>query len=163
VTPELLAETLADHIDRLYRAAWALCGSREDAEDLVQETYARVLAKPRTIRAADQALPYLLGVLRNTYFSTLRTRSRRPQTAPLEDSEHRLAAPGSDAPPAAYEARELFAAISELPDHYRDAVVAVDVAGLSYEEAAEALSVPPGTIMSRLHRGRDQVARAVDG
>ena len=81
MTPELLAETLADHLDRLYRAAWALSGSREDAEDLVQETYARVLAKPRTIGAADQALFYLLGVLRNTHISMLRKRARRPQTA----------------------------------------------------------------------------------
>ena len=163
MTPELLAETLADHLDRLYRAALALSGSREDAEDLVQETYARVLAKPRTIAAADQALPYLLGVLRNTHVSTWRKRGRRPQTAPLEDTEYRLAAPASGSPTAAFEARELFSAISELPDDYRDAVVAVDVAGLSYAEAGEALSVPIGTVMSRLHRGRDRVARAVGG
>ena len=161
MTPELLAETLADHLDRLYRAAWALSGSREDAEDLVQETYARVLAKPRTIGAADQALFYLLGVLRNTHISMLRKRARRPQTAPLEDTEYRLAAPASDSPAAAFEAHELFAAISELPDDYRDAVTAVDVAGLSYAEAAKLLSVPTGTIMSRLHRGRDRVARAI--
>ena len=163
MTPELLAETLADHLDRLYRAAWALCGSREDAEDLVQETYTRVLAKPRTIGAADEALPYLLGVLRNTHISMLRKRSRRPRTAPLEETEHRLAAPASGSPIAAVEARELFAAISELPADYRDAGAAVDVAGLSYAEAAKALSVPTGTIMSRLHRGRDRVARAVGG
>jgi RNA polymerase sigma-70 factor, ECF subfamily len=91
----------------------------------------------------------------------LRKRGRRPQTAPLEDTEHRLAASASGSPSAAFEARELFAAISELPDDYRDAVAAVDVAGLSYAEAAEALSVPVGTIMSRLHRGRDRGARAV--
>ena len=66
VTPELLPEVLADHLDRLYRAAWALCGSREDAEDLVQETYARVLAKKRVIASVEDALPYLLTVLRNT-------------------------------------------------------------------------------------------------
>ncbi len=161
MTPELLAETLADHVDRLYRAAWALSASREDAEDLVQETYTRVLAKPRTISAADEALPYLLGVLRNTYISTLRKRGRRPQTVPLDDTEHRLAAPRSDSPAAMLETQELFAAISALPDDYRDAVIAVDVVGLSYAEAATALSVPQGTIMSRLYRGRDRAAKAV--
>ena len=161
VTPELRAESLVEHLDRLYKAAWALCGSREEAEDLVQETFARVLAKPRTIGADEEALPYLLGVLRNTYISMQRKRSRRPQTAPLEQSEYRIASPSSASPGAVLAAREVFAAIAALPDDYRDAVVAVDVAGLSYAEAAEALGVPTGTIMSRLYRGRDRVARAV--
>ena len=161
MTPDLRPEALADHLDRLYRAAWALCGSREDAEDLVQETYARVLAKTRRIGTDEETLPYLLGVLRNTYVSTVRKRARRPQTSPLERTEHRLAAPESRSPAARLEAKDLFATIAALPDDFRDAVVAVDVAGLSYAEAAAALSVPVGTIMSRLYRGRDRVARAV--
>ena len=163
MTPELLAETLGDHLNRLFRAAWALCGRREDAEDLVQETYVRVLAKPRTIRAADEALPYLLGVLRNTYVSGVRTRSRRPKTVPIEDSEQRLPARPGESPAAALEARELFAVIARLPGDQRDVIVAVDVAGLSYAEAAEGLDVPIGTVMSRLYRGRDAVARAIQG
>src|SRR4029077_344263 len=60
---------LAQHLDRLYRAAWALCGSREDAEDLVQETFARVLSRPRVLRGENE-LYYLLRVLRNTYLSS---------------------------------------------------------------------------------------------
>ena len=59
-------ERLSVHLERLYRAAWGLCGSAHDAEDLVQETYARVLARPRLLRAGDE-LPYLHRVLRNTY------------------------------------------------------------------------------------------------
>jgi len=161
VTPELLPEVLADHLDRLYRAAWALCGSREDAEDLVQETYARVLAKKRVIATEADALPYLLTVLRNTFRSSLRTRSRRPRTAALEDAETLLAAPVATGPQAIVEARAVFAAIAALPDDQRDVVAAVDVAGLSYAEAAESLGVPAGTIMSRLHRGRSRVATAV--
>ena len=78
VSPELDPERLGDHLDRLYRAAWALCGSREDAEDLVQETYARVLRRPRMLRR-DEDLAYLLRVLRNTFLNTRRTASRRPQ------------------------------------------------------------------------------------
>ena len=162
MTPELLPEVLADHLDRLYRAAWALCGNREDAEDLVQETYTRVLAKKRTIASDADALPYLLTVLRNTFRSSLRTRSRRPRTSALEDAaEARLAAPSGTTPEAAVEARAVFAAIAALPDDQRDVVAAVDVVGLSYAEAAETLGVPTGTVMSRLHRGRSRVASAV--
>ena len=162
MTPELLPEVLADHLDRLYRAAWALCGSREDAEDLVQETYTRVLAKKRVIATDEDALPYLLTVLRNTFRSSLRTRSRRPRTAALEDAaETRLAAPAGRGPEAIVEARAVFAAIAALPDDQRDVIAAVDVAGLSYAEAAESLGVPTGTVMSRLHRGRSRVAAAV--
>lgn len=162
MTPELRAESLGDHVDRLYRAAWALCGSREDAEDLVQETFARVLAKPRQTQT-DDPLPYLLRVLRNTFVSTLRTRSRRPQTGPLEDDEPRAVAPASASPAAALAAREVFAAIARLGDDYRDVLVAVDVAGLSYEEAAGAFDIPVGTVMSRLYRARGKVAEALGG
>ena len=75
---------LGDHVDRLYRAAWALCGSREDAEDLVQDTFARVLAKPRLIRNDDD-LGYLLRVLRNTFVS----RHRAQHPAPGDDADAR--------------------------------------------------------------------------
>jgi RNA polymerase sigma-70 factor, ECF subfamily len=161
VTPELERDALGDHLDRLYRAAWALCGSREDAEDLVQETYTRVLSKRRMIRTREDTLPYLLTVLRNTYISSLRTRDRRPKTAPIEDSEARLAAPRAATPMSALEAREVFGAIAALPEDQRDVLAAVDVAGLSYAEAADALEVPVGTVMSRLYRGRNRVAEAV--
>src|SRR5438270_11185998 len=78
-------EDLSQHIDRLYRAAWALCGSREDAEDLVQETFARVLSRPRLLRGDDE-LYYLMRVLRNSFLTSRRTASRRPVTvATLED------------------------------------------------------------------------------
>ena len=71
---------LGDHVDRLYRAAWALCGSREDAEDLVQETYARLLARPRLLRNEDD-LGYLLRALRNTFLNQKRSESRRLRPA----------------------------------------------------------------------------------
>src|ERR1700728_4699711 len=78
-------QSLPQHIDRLYRAAWALCGSREEAEDLVQETFARVLAKRRIIHGQDD-LSYLMRVLRNTFLTSRRTASRRPVTgAVIED------------------------------------------------------------------------------
>jgi RNA polymerase sigma-70 factor, ECF subfamily len=160
MSPELDPERLGDHLDRLFRAAWALAGSREDAEDLVQETYVRVLARPRMLRNDDD-LGYLLRVLRNTFLTHLRDRGRRIDPVPMPDDPvvEDLTSPS---PEAALETREVYAAVAALPDEYRDAIVAVDVAGLSYKEAAKALGTKEGTIMSRLYRGRQRVARAVE-
>src|ERR1044071_9241456 len=159
---ELDAKRASDHIDRLYRAAWALCGSREDAEALVQETYARVLAKPRFLRSEDD-LGYLLTTLRNTFLNQKRMESRRLRTAPLPDELDVIADPRSTDPVAALEAAQVYAAVAALPADYRDVLVAVDVTGLSYKEAARALRIPEGTVMSRLYRARPQVVRRIDG
>ena len=153
----------SDHIDRLFRAAWALCGSRQDADDLVQETYARVLAKPRFLRNEDD-LGYLLRTLRNTFLNQKRTQSRRLRTAALPDEQLDLVAdPHAPDPAAAVEAGEVYAAVAALPADYRDVLVAVDITGLSYKETAKALRIPEGTVMSRLYRARQQVVRLVDG
>src|SRR6266536_3605564 len=143
--------TLGDHLDRLFRAAWALCGSREDAEDLVQETYARLLARPRLLRKEDD-LGYLLRALRNTFLNQRRTESRRLRPGPLPDQLDELVAdPQARQPQAALEARELYAAVAALPADFRDVLVAVDITGLSYKEAAWALRTREGTVMSRLY------------
>ena len=97
---------LGDHLDRLYRAAWALCGSREDAEDLVQETYARLLARPRWLRNEDD-LGYLLGALRNTFLNQKRTESRRLRPGPLPDALELVADPHAVEPHAALGPTEL--------------------------------------------------------
>ena len=152
----------SDHVERLFRAAWALCGSREDAEDLVQETYARVLAKPRFLRSEDD-LGYLLRTLRNTFLNQKRTESRRLRTAPLPEELDVVADPHAPDPEVAFEAGEVYAAVAALPADYRDVLVAVDVTGLSYKEAAKALRIPEGTVMSRLYRARQQVVRRVEG
>src|SRR6266545_6163950 len=102
---------LGDHLDRLYRAAWALCGSREDAEDLVQETYARVLARPRILRHEDD-LGYLLRVLRNTFLNMIRTRGRRPRTNPLPEGVDFVEERSSTRPEHHLEAKEVYEAVS---------------------------------------------------
>jgi RNA polymerase sigma-70 factor (ECF subfamily) len=150
-------DRVAEHLPRLYRAARAWTRSREEAEDLVQETYARVLARPRLLRNEDE-LGYLVRSMRNTFISQLRARDRRPQTTELVE-EVAVSGRASDNPAEAAEIREVHAAISQLPDEFRDALVAVDIAGLSYPEAARALGVPEGTVTSRLFRARDRVAR----
>jgi RNA polymerase sigma-70 factor (ECF subfamily) len=151
------ADRAVEHLPRLYRAARAWTRSREEAEDLVQETYARVLARPRWLRGEDE-LAYLLRALRNTLISQLRAQRRRPATTEL-DEEIPLGARAGDDPAVAAEQHQVYEAISALPQEFRDALVAVDVAGLSYDEAARALGVPEGTLTSRLFRARDRVAR----
>ena len=148
---------LGDHVDRLFRAAWALCGRREDAEDLVQETYALVLARPRWLRRDDD-LGYLLRVLRNTHVSRLRANGRRPAEVPLDDHDEAISHLVAWDPEAAIEAGALFATIAQLPAAFREALVAVDIVGLSYREAGAALGVGESTITTRLHRARARVA-----
>jgi RNA polymerase sigma-70 factor, ECF subfamily len=129
----------------------------------VQETYARVLARPRLLRREDD-LGYLVRVLRNTFISQLRTAARRPVKAGVDPEELDLPVQASWLQPeAAAQAREVYTAIAELPPAFRDALVAVDVAGLTYGEAARALRVREGTVTSRLYRAREQVARRLGG
>ena len=157
---QLDPESLGDHIDRLYRAARSLTGSREEAEDLVQETFARVLQKPRILRADDD-LGYLLRVLRNTFISTRRAAARRPQTTAAPEMLDYVEDPSATKPETRLELAEVYEAISALPPDFRDAVVAIDVVGLSYREAARALRVREATITTRLHRGRQRIARTL--
>jgi RNA polymerase sigma-70 factor, ECF subfamily len=159
---ELDPEAAGGHIDALFRVAWAMSGSRQTAEDLVQETYVKVLSRPRILRRDDD-LGYLVKALRNTWYSHLRKeRVRREVTEPGSQPPEDLPARGTrDDPQAALEATEVLEALAALPEPYRETLAAVDVAGLSYQEAADALEVPVGTIMSRLYRGRNRVAQVV--
>jgi RNA polymerase sigma-70 factor (ECF subfamily) len=159
---ELDPERSGDHIDKLFRAAYAMCGSRDLAEELVQETYVKVLSRPRLLRRDDD-LGYLIKALRNTWYSHLRNeRTRRASTDPSGQEPDQLVARTSEGDPeSSLEAGEVLDALAQLPREFREAVAAVDVAGLSYAEAARALGVRKGTIMSRVYRGREQVARAV--
>jgi RNA polymerase sigma-70 factor, ECF subfamily len=161
-TPRLLQpEALGDHIDRLYRAAWALCGDPHDAEDLVQETYARVLARPRFLRGGDD-LGYLLRALRNVHLGRIRTRGRRVAEVPLDDRAPLTGPEDVRMPEYAFDVSELFRAIAALPHDAAEVVVAVDVVGLSYAEAASALRIKEATLTTRLHRARRRVARSLN-
>jgi RNA polymerase sigma-70 factor, ECF subfamily len=146
---------LGDHLDRLYRAAYSYVGTQHEAEDLVQETYARVLSRPRKMTPGRE-LGYLLTALRHTFIDL--RRRRRPEVTGLDEMV--ASVPDSRAsarPDHGLAAREVYAAIAALPEPYREAVAAVDLAGLAYREAAELLGVPIGTVMSRLYRGRAQL------
>ena len=134
-----------------------MCGNPHDAEDLVQEACAQVLSRPRWLRHDDE-IGYLLRALRNTYVSRLRRAGRRPAEVPLEDHEEAVSSATSMDPQAALQVSELFEAISELPEPSREVIVAVDVMGLSYRDAARALEIKEATVTTRLHRARRRVA-----
>jgi RNA polymerase sigma-70 factor (ECF subfamily) len=138
------------------RAAWALCGSPHDAQDLIQETFLNVLKRPRMLRDGSD-IGYLLRALRNTYSSHYRTSAHRRRDRSLTEDDAVAYHDGG------FETRELMDAIASAPAAYRDAIVAVDLVGLSYREAADTLGTRESTITTRLHRGRQHVARALQG
>ncbi|HEX4008514.1 MAG TPA: RNA polymerase sigma factor [Solirubrobacteraceae bacterium] len=152
-------KALGQHLDPLYRAAWGMCGSREDAEDLVQETFARVLARPRMIRGDERG--YLMRALRNTFYSRLRSASRRPQTGAAIDDVQPADPRATQQPEGAAEVSEILEAIAALPEDFRMTIVAIDILGLSYAEAARALDTREATITTRLYRARQRVVRAM--
>ena len=161
-TPDRVLDphSLGDHLDRLFRAAWALCGSREDAEDLVQETYERVLRRPRLLRKEDD-LGYLYRTLRNTYFNARRTASRRPRVVAELDDVYAGSTRRDSQPELAAETNVVLETVAALPAEKREVLVAVDVVGLSYADAGRALGVHPNTIPSKLARARAQVAQSL--
>jgi RNA polymerase sigma-70 factor (ECF subfamily) len=156
----LQPDEAAAHLTRLYRLAWSLCGSPHVAEDLVQETYLRVLARERKVRNKD-SFAYLARTLRNVTMDhrrAERTRDRSPLPADeIDPPDHRV----TGDPVLAALAGEVYGAVSGLPDHHRQVVAAVDVAGMTYDQAARSLGIPVGSVMSRLYRARDRLAEVL--
>ena len=155
------ADSALRHLDRLHAAALALSGNRADAEDLVQETYLTLLRRPRRLRGTSE-LAYLMTMLRNRFIDECRTAARRQVGPGLYEIEEPVDPRAGLRPERVAEDREVIDAVHALESPFRETVVAVDVLGLSYKEAAAALDVPVGTIMSRLARGRDRVVRVLE-
>src|SRR3954452_18755998 len=151
--------------DQVYQVARRLVGSREEAEDLMQDTYARAFRSWRSYQPGTNLRAWLLRILTNLNIDRARARQRRPQTEPLEEGDYflynRLASSGGDPQPEEEErvlARlsqdGVVKALADVPHDFRDVVVLVDIGGFAYAEAAQILDIPVGTVMSRLHRGR---------
>src|ERR1700761_2788554 len=128
---------LTDHADVLYRAARALCGSRHEAEDLVQDTFARELERPRLLRS-DNEVGYLLRALRNTNISRRRAARRRPITVPLVEADFNDRAEIA----GTFHARELMEAIAATPRPYPDGVRAGALVGVSSRQGGRRPRIP---------------------
>jgi RNA polymerase sigma-70 factor (ECF subfamily) len=150
--------------DQVYRVARRLVSSREEAEDLVQETYARAFRSWRSFTPGTNMRAWLLRILTNLNVDRGRRIQRTPQVQPLEETDYYLAnkvasAAGEDALEEDLVVERLsqdsvVKALSEIQPQFRDVVVLVDIGDFTYADAAQILDVPIGTVMSRLHRGR---------
>jgi RNA polymerase sigma-70 factor (ECF subfamily) len=158
----------------LYTAALRMTRNAADAEDLVQETYLKAYRAFASFQEGTNLRAWLYRILTNTYINTYRAKQRRPEVTDVEDVEdlylyHRVStatSPGLGRS-AEEEALERFTdedvkgAIESLPEAFRMAVLLADVEGFSYKEIAEITDVPIGTVMSRIHRGRKALQKAL--
>jgi RNA polymerase sigma-70 factor (ECF subfamily) len=150
--------------DQVYRVARHLASSREDADELMQETYARAFRSWRSFQPGTNMRAWLLRILTNLNIDRGRRQQRAPQMQPLEANDYylydRLAADDQDG--VSDEDRvverlsqdDIVTALSAVPHDFRDVIVLVDLGDFSYADAAQILDIPVGTVMSRLHRGR---------
>jgi RNA polymerase sigma-70 factor (ECF subfamily) len=150
--------------DQVYRVARRLVSSREEAEDLVQETYARAFRSWRSFTPGTNLRAWLLRILTNLNIDRGRRKQRAPDEQPLEEGDYflynRLEQSTRDG--NADEERvverlsqdDIVGALSAVPHDFRDVVVLVDIGDFTYQDAAQILDIPIGTVMSRLHRGR---------
>ena len=167
------SEVAMSHADGLYSAALRMTHNRADAEDLVQETYLKAYRAFGSFEEGTNLRAWLYRILTNTWITVYRTRQRRPEVEDVEDVEdlylfHRLAdgegIVGESAEEEALSTMtdvEVTSALDSLPDTFRIAVYLADVEGFSYAEIAEITEVPVGTVMSRIHRGRKALAKAL--
>ena len=170
----VFSDLAMEYMPALYTAALRMTRNPADAEDLVQETYLKAYRAFASFELGTNLKAWLYRILTNTYINTYRAKKRRPEIADVEDIEdlylyRRLS--GDQATglgrSAEEEALERFTdtdvkeAIESLPDTFRMAVLLADVEGFSYKEIAEITEVPIGTVMSRIHRGRKALQKAL--
>jgi RNA polymerase sigma-70 factor (ECF subfamily) len=147
--------------DQVYRVARRIAGSREDAEDLVQETYVRAFRNWRSYEPRTNLRAWLLRILTNLNIDRGRRSQRAPDTQSLEESDYFLYGKLDDQSESDVEKLvgqlsqdSIVDALAAVPHDFRDVVVLVDLSDFSYADAARILDIPIGTVMSRLHRGR---------
>ena len=150
--------------DQVYRVARHLAGSRDEAEDLVQETYARAFRSWRSFTPGTNLRAWLLRILTNINIDRGRRKQRAPDMQPLEEGDYFLynKLEESSGDGTVEEERvverlsqdDIVDALAAVPHDFRDVIVLVDIGDFTYQDAAQILDIPVGTVMSRLHRGR---------
>lgn len=143
------------HIASLRRYARSLLRNSADAEDLVQEALARAVSRADTFKAGTNLRAWLFTILHNVHVNQVRSRASRPDEVPVEAVESRLVTPARQE--ERVELRDMARALDDLPVEQRQVLLLVALEGLKYEEVAETLGVPIGTVMSRLSRAREAV------
>jgi RNA polymerase sigma-70 factor (ECF subfamily) len=162
---EAFEAEMLPHLDAAYRVAWALSGNQQDAEDLVQETFLRAYRGYRRYRRGTNARAWLLTIMRNAFLNTRRAARSRPMAISLEAGEGTIDAPDRETPGpeeqvlSDFDRQVVLSALAELPEFLRSVLALVDLAGMRYAEAAQVLQCPIGTVMSRLYRGRRELAK----
>ena len=146
-------DAVAAEIPKLRRYAWALTGDDGEADDLIQDTLERALARLEQWREGDNPRKWLFSILHNLHVDGLRRKSRRPPHVGLESVGVDQSAPAADGASG----RDLDRALQLLSGEQRQVVLLVGLEGLSYAETAEVLAIPVGTVMSRLARGRGRL------
>ena len=146
-------------LPRLRRYARALAGSREDADDLVQDTLERACAKANLWRGVNDMRAWLFGIMHNLHVDTVRR--RRVATVAIDDDTPDLAVPAAQGERLAL--LDLHAALEQLPLEQKQVVLLVALEEMSYAEVAAALGIPIGTVMSRLSRGRERLRALMEG
>ena len=152
---------LEAEIPALRRYARFLTRNADRADDLVQDSLERAIAKRRLWHKPESLRPWLFALQRNLYLNQLRRQARRPAEVPMDQV---FSPSGQDeAQTGTVMAREVLAALDTLEPEQREVLVLVAVEGLLYKEVAKVLALPMGTVMSRLSRGRDRLRRALAG
>ena len=160
------AEEALTHLDTLYRGALRLTRDPDAAQDLVQEAYLRALRYQHSYQAGTNMKAWLFAIMRNLFWDRFKGRKEDVSLDDVGDFvlfeklRDEGAKPESDVLDK-IAAGEVVAAVDKLPPLHREVVVLVDVEGFSYKDAAEALGVPIGTVMSRLHRARQQLQKSL--
>src|SRR5262245_8427392 len=151
-------EAVAAELPRLRRYARALLGDDGEADDLIQDTLERALARLQQWRDGENPRKWLFSILHNLHVDGLRRKSRRPPHVGLESIGADQSAPAADGASG----RDLDRALQLLSGEQRKVVLLVGLEGLSYAETAEVLDIPVGTVMSRLARGRERLRTLMD-
>jgi len=155
------------YMNQLYAAAMRYTKNPEDAQDLVQDTYAKAYTSFHQFEPGTNLKAWLYRVLTTTFINTYRKDQRRPQTSDSELEDWQIAEASSHTSDQGKSSEDVVLenlpdsdiknALAEIPEEFRIAVYLADVEGFSYKEIAEIVGVPAGTVMSRLHRGRKQL------
>ncbi len=143
------------HIASLRRYARALLRNRADAEDLVQEALTRAVARADSFQAGTNLRAWLFTILHNVHVNQVRSKAVRPAEVDVDDVESKLVTPARQEETVAL--REMMRAVDELPEEQRRVLLLVALEGLKYDEVADMLGVPIGTVMSRLSRAREAI------